>query len=258
MTLFRFLEDGKIKPGLILGNGDRVDVSGFTGDFDQYYFENHGLKRMETWVEKNRSSLPHVPEDAELVAPISLPRRIICVNGNVESETEGTEPSISINPVHERRKKNKSFVLSDFLQNHMDSGVEAQLAIVLGHRASYLRDVNTWDYIAGYTLYHPSVEASYSHRRSGITDNPEPGFSDAIGPFMATKDEVRNVQGAKIHFQSNGKVFQVEHSKQILTKIPGIVSYLSEYINLVPGDVIALGVPAGLGMPIEEEHAVAA
>lgn len=250
MKLFRFRVEETVKPGVILNDGTRVDVSQYTADYDQYFFENKGISRLDEWVKENRTQLPVVAENVEKVAPICLPRRVICVENNfIRSTGDGSriekkEPSISINPIHERRKKNKDYFLED---DYSDPNSDIQLAIVLSQRASYLRDVNTWDYVAGYILYCPAVE------RPGSRINHL-----GLGPMMVTRDEIKNVHGTKLYFQPNGDVVQEIHSHRMVAKIPEIVSYLSEYINLVPGEIIAIGAPAGLGMPHQVTEARAA
>lgn len=252
MKLIRFGEPGKEKPGLIWTHRTRVDVSAFVSDYDESFFESDGLARLQNWARASAAKAPHVDPGARLGPPIARPSKIICIGLNYRDHAAETGASAPSEPV-------LFFKATTSLVGPNDPVVipkgahkvdwEVELAVVIGARASYVPRDRALDYVAGYTLHNDYSERSFQLERGGqwVKGKSADTFAP-LGPFLATRDEIPNPGGLAMWLTVNGECRQKSTTANMIFGVPELVSYVSEFMTLLPGDVISTGTPPGVGL----------
>src|SRR6187402_999581 len=163
MKLFRFGEEGKEKPGVLL-NGKLLDVSAFGEDFGETFFESNGLSRLETWLKTNAASLPQVKAGTRFGSCVQRPSKIICVGLNytkhaLESKMPlPKEPIIFFKSTSALCGPNDNLVIP---RNSVKTDWEVELAVVIGKKASYVEEKDAMDYVAGYCLHNDVSEREF-------------------------------------------------------------------------------------------------
>jgi 2,4-didehydro-3-deoxy-L-rhamnonate hydrolase len=239
MKLIRFGVAGKEKPGIII-NEKIYDVSDFISDFNESFFENDGLKALVSLVENKSDSLSEVGKDVRLGSPVSRPSKIVCIGLNY------AEPIIFM-----KSTTSLSGPFDDIIipKNSVKTDWEVELAVVIGKRASYVEESHAMDYVAGYCLHNDVSEREFQIERGGTWDKGKGCDTFApLGPWMVTKDEVPDVDNLRLWLTVNGKKMQDGNTKKFIFRIPYLVSYVSQFMTLLPGDVISTGTPAGVGL----------
>ena len=255
MKLIRFGETGKEKPGLQLEDGRRVDASAAAHDYDEKFFEGGGLDTLATWAAENAASAPEIPTAARLGSPIGRPSKLLCIGLNFKDHAAETGAPIPEEPV--LFSKASSSVTGPYDNIVLPKGSEktdweVEIAVVIGKRASYISEAEAPDHIAGYVLHNDVSERAFQIERGGQWVKGKSADSFApLGPFMATKDEIANVESLPMWLTVNGEKMQDGNTSNLIFKIPHIVSYLSQFMSLLPGDVITTGTPAGVGMGMD-------
>lgn len=126
---------------------------------------------------------------------------------------------------------------------------EVELAIVIGKKASYVEESNALDYIAGYTVHNDVSERAFQLERGGQWTKGKSADTFApLGPWLVTNDEIANTNNLDLWLNVNGEKLQGSNTSDMLFKVPFLVSYISQYMTLLPGDVISTGTPFGVGM----------
>lgn len=252
MKLIRFGTPGAEKPGLILKDGKRIDVSAFGEDFTEDFFASNGLKRLEAWLSNNGSSCPSVPDSTRLGPPIQRPSKIICIGLNYSDHATESNMQLPPEPVVFFKATTAICGPNDDLiipKNSTKTDWEVELALVIGKKASYVEENEALDYVAGYMLHNDYSERAFQLERSGQWVKGKSCDSFApIGPFLATKDEIADVHNLRLWLTVNGQPMQDGNSKNLVFKIPFLVSYVSQFMTLLPGDIISTGTPAGVGL----------
>lgn len=249
MRLFRFGPPGREKPGIFL-NDKMHDASSFGEDFEEVFFESNGIGRLREWLGKN--DLPVVNGPVRFGPPFRRPSKIICIGLNYadharESNMElPKEPVIFFKSTTAICGPNDSLVIP---RNSTKTDWEVELAVVIGKRASYITESEAAAHIAGYCLHNDYSEREFQLERSGqwVKGKSCDTFAP-LGPWLATHDEVGNVDNLKMWLTVNGNTMQKSSTNQLVFKIPFLISYLSQFMTLLPGDVISTGTPAGVGL----------
>lgn len=251
MKLIRFGEVGKEKAGVII-NDKRYDVSAFGEDFNEAFFETNGIERLGAWLADNSASLPEVSEDVRLGSCMARPSKIVCIGLNyadhaLESSMPiPTEPVIFFKASTSISGPNDPIIIP---KNSIKTDWEVELAFVIGKKAQYVEEADALDYVAGYCLHNDVSEREFQLERGGNWSKGKGCDSFApIGPFLATPDEVGDVDNLSMWLSVNGKMFQNSNTNQLIFKIPTIVSYVSQFMTLLPGDIISTGTPPGVGL----------
>ncbi len=252
MKLIRFGARGKERPGVILPDGHRIDVSGFGEDFGEAFFDSDGLSRLKKWVDANGVLAPRVPETTRLGPALMRPSKIVCIGLNYVDHAKETNAQIPKEPV--------IFFKSTTAWNGPDDDVliprgggkvdwEVELAIVIGKRTKYVTRDGAWDHIAGFCLHNDYSERGFQLERGGqwVKGKSCDTFAP-FGPYVATKDELLNVQSLDMWLTVNGETKQKSSTSNMIFDVPTIVSYVSQFMTLLPGDVISTGTPAGVGL----------
>lgn len=251
MKLIRFGLAGAEKPGVVTDNG-MFDVSAFGEDFGEKFFETDGLTRLAQWWEKNAASCPAVPAGTRLGSAVARPSKIICIGLNYADHAKETNAQIPTEPIVFFKSTSALVGPNDDLIIPRDSQKtdwEVELVVVIGKKASYVEEKDAMDYIAGYCLHNDYSERAFQLERNGqwVKGKSNDTFAP-LGPWMATKDEIKDVHNLRLWLTVNGKKMQDGTTANLIFNLPFLVSYLSQFMTLLPGDVISTGTPAGVGL----------
>lgn len=251
MRLIRFGDPGKEKPGVCI-NDENYDVSGFIKDYDETFFANGGIPHLAWMVEQNKTMLRKVPSSIRLGAPIARPSKIVCIGLNYTDHAKETGATLPTEPVIFMKATTALTGPFDNIiipRNSIKTDWEVELAIVIGKKASYVEEANAMDFVAGYCLHNDISEREYQLERGGTWDKGKGCDSFApIGPWLVTKDEVADVDNLRLWLKVNDELMQDGNTANLLFKIPKLVSYTSQFMTLLPGDIISTGTPAGVGL----------
>lgn len=251
MKLISFGALGKEKPGVIV-DGNRIDVSGFTDKFDEEFFANDGLSALADWLIVNGQIAPVIGDDVRLGSPILKPGKIICIGLNYSDHALESSMSLPKEPIIFFKASSAVGGPNDEVIIPRDSKKtdwEVELAVVIGKKATYVKEEEAMKYVAGYVLHNDYSEREFQLERSGqwVKGKSCDTFAP-LGPFMATKEEVEDVHNLRLWLKVNGKKMQDGSTKNLIFKIPFLISYLSQFMSLLPGDIISTGTPAGVGL----------
>ncbi len=251
MKLIRFGEAGKEKPGVLLNDGTRLDASGLGQDYNEAFFGNGGLAELRNWLRKN-SSAPRVAPSARLGPPIARPSKIVCIGLNFRDHAAESKAEVPKEPVIFFKSTTALVGPNDPLvipRNAKKVDWEVELAVIIGKRALYVSKENALEFVAGFALHNDYSERSFQLERGGqwVKGKSADTFAP-LGPFLATPDELPNVGNLPMWLKVNGKSRQNGSTSNMIFDVPTLVSYVSEFMTLLPGDVISTGTPAGVGL----------
>lgn len=250
MKLLRFGESGKEKPGVLISN-EIFDVSSFGEDFGEIFFETEGIKRLEEWLKRN-ATLPRVSGDVRIGAPFTRPSKIICVGLNYTKHALESKMDIPKEPILFFKSTTALSGPNDDLiipRKSVKTDWEVELAVVIGKKASYVDEKDALDYVAGFCLHNDYSEREFQLERNGqwVKGKSCDTFAP-LGPYLVTKDEVTNFNKLHMWLKVNGKMMQDNNTDDMIFEVPFLVSYISQFMTLLPGDVISTGTPAGVGL----------
>jgi 2,4-diketo-3-deoxy-L-fuconate hydrolase len=249
MKLIRFGEADKEKTGIII-NDKRYDTSAFGEDYNEHFFETDGLNRLADFV-KN-IDLPKVQDEVRLGSPIGRPSKIVCIGLNYVDHAKETNAIPPPEPVIFMKSTTAIVGPNDDImipKNSVKTDWEVELAIVIGKRASYVDEADAMDYVAGYLLHNDVSEREFQIERSGTWDKGKGCDTFApIGPFLATTDEIADPHNLRLWLKVNGKTMQNGNTANFIFNIPFLIAYASQFMTLLPGDIISTGTPAGVGL----------
>lgn len=249
MKLIRYGEPGKEKPGVII-NDDYFDVSEFVQDYNEDFFDNDGLSKLESVLENNQ--LKQVAINVRLGCPIARPSKIVCVGLNYVDHAQETNSPIPKEPILFFKSTTAIVGPNDNLiipKASEKTDWEVELAIVISKKASYISVEEAEDYIAGYCLANDYSERAFQMERNGQWTKGKGCDSFApIGPYLATKDEIAEIGNLRLWLKVNGKLVQDGNTANLIFNVPNIVAYISQFMTLLPGDIIFTGTPAGVGI----------
>jgi 2-keto-4-pentenoate hydratase/2-oxohepta-3-ene-1,7-dioic acid hydratase in catechol pathway len=252
MKLIRWGEAGKEKPGVLLKVGTRVDVSQFVPDYDERFFAEAGLDALRRWLDRNESTAPLISSTARWGPPICRPSKIICVGLNYRDHAAESGAQVPAEPVLFMKASTSLVGPNDPVmipQNAEKLDWEVELAVVIGKKAGYIAKERALEFVAGYALHNDYSERSFQLERGGqwVKGKSADTFAP-IGPFLATCDEVREPGRLGMWLKVNGAFRQNSNTAEMIFDVPTIVSYVSGFMTLLPGDVISTGTPAGVGL----------
>ncbi len=252
MKLIRFGKTGEEKPGIQLDNDTRIDVSGFGSDYNEAFFGNNGIERLKNWLNNNQSNCPVIDNNERLGVPLVRPSKIVCVGLNYAQHAAESGMDVPEEPV-------LFFKATTALTGPYDDIVipkgstktdwEVELAIVIGKTASYVTEENALDHVAGYVLHNDVSERAFQIERSGqwVKGKSCDTFAP-VGPFIATKDAIKDPNNLNLWLKVNGKEMQNSSTNDFIFNVEHVVSYISQFMTLLPGDIISTGTPFGVGL----------
>jgi 2,4-diketo-3-deoxy-L-fuconate hydrolase len=249
MKLIRFGKEGQEKPGIHL-EGKNYDLSAFIRDYDESFFEQNGLQKLAGIV--NEEKLPLVEDGQRIGSPIARPSKILCIGLNYAKHAKETGAAIPTEPI--LFLKSTSSLTGPFdniiiPKNSEKTDWEVELGVVIGKKASYVNEEEAMDYVAGYVLHNDVSERAFQLERGGTWDKGKGCDSFApLGPWLVTKDEIQNPHRLRLWLSLNGKMMQDSNTDDLIFNIPQLISYSSQFMTLLPGDVISTGTPAGVGL----------
>jgi 2-keto-4-pentenoate hydratase/2-oxohepta-3-ene-1,7-dioic acid hydratase in catechol pathway len=257
MKLIRFGKQGEEKPGIQLDNGNLIDVSSKFHDYDEKFFSSEGLKNLKEWLNENQESAPKLDNSVRLGPPIARPSKIICIGLNFKDHAEESgfdtpnEPVIFGKATSALSGPNDDIVIP---KGSEQTDWEVELAVVIGKRASYIEESEALNHVAGFVLHNDVSERSFQKDRGGqwIKGKSADTFAP-LGPFMATADEIDDLNNMKMWLKVNGEQMQDGNTSNLIFGVQHVISYLSQFMSLLPGDVISTGTPAGVGMGMSPE-----
>jgi 2,4-diketo-3-deoxy-L-fuconate hydrolase len=251
MKILRFGETGKEKPGVLI-NGEIRDVSAFGEDYTEEFFGTNGLDRLSKWLKNNSATLPKVASDVRMGSPVVRPSKIICVGLNYTKHALESNMPLPKEPIIFFKATTALTGPNDALIIPKNSGKtdwEVELAVIIGKKALYVEEKNALDYVAGFCLHNDYSEREFQLERNGQWVKGKSCDSFApIGPYLVTKDEVGDFNNLHMWLKVNGKTMQDNNTDDMIFEVPYLVSYISQFMTLLPGDVISTGTPAGVGL----------
>ncbi len=252
MKLLRFGESGLEKPGLELAENTRIDVSAFGEDFNEKFFATNGVERLEKWLEENKESCAVIKSDARLGPPIARPSKVVCVGLNYAKHAEESGMGIPKQPVIFFKATTSIIGPNDNImlpKGSEKSDWEVELAVVIGKKTSYVPKEEAMDYVAGYMLHNDVSERAFQLEMEGqwVKGKSCDTFAP-LGPYLVTKSEIANPHNLDLWLHLNGQQLQYSNTSDFIFDIPDVVSYISQFMTLLPGDVISTGTPSGVGL----------
>jgi len=258
MKLIRYGETGNERPGLQLDDGRLVDTSSIVNEYNEEFFASGGLEKLQEWASANADNAEQISADHRIGSPIARPSKMICIGLNFSDHAAETGAETPKEPVI--FSKATSALSGPFDNIVIPKGSEqtdweVELAIVISKHASYISETEAEDYIAGYILHNDVSERSFQKDRGGQWTKGKSSDTFApLGPFMATKDEIPDTDNLAMWLTVNGEKMQDGNTSNLIFNVPHVVSYLSNFMSLLPGDVISTGTPAGVGMGMDPER----
>lgn len=251
MKLFRFGESGIEKPG-VLWHNKKLDASSFGEDFNEDFFEMDGLNRFKKWVDANHTKLPEVAEGTRFGSCIKRPSKIICVGLNYSDHAKESNMEVPKEPILFFKSTTALCGPNDNLiipRNSKKTDWEVELAVVIGKKATYVEEKDSLSYVAGYCVHNDYSEREFQLERGGqwVKGKSNDSFAP-LGPYLVTPDEIKNLDDLRLWLKLNGKMTQDGTTANMVFKTPFLISYISQFMTLLPGDVITTGTPAGVGL----------
>lgn len=251
MKLIRYTTNGHVKTGVAIAD-KYYDTSAFGEDYNEAFFNTYGIQRLQDYLKVNDGKLAEISKDAVLASPIARPSKIICIGLNYADHAKETGATPPPEPVIFMKATTALCGPFDDIiipKNSRKTDWEVELAVVIGKKASYVEESNAMDYVAGYCLHNDVSEREFQIERSGTWDKGKGCDTFApMGPYLVTRDEVADVDNLRLWLTVNGKKMQDGTTANLIFKIPFIIAYTSQFMTLLPGDVISTGTPAGVAM----------
>jgi 2,4-didehydro-3-deoxy-L-rhamnonate hydrolase len=252
MKLIRFGEVGREKPGVLLRDSTRIDVSAIGSDYDESFFANGGLAKLDAWVRSNESYAPRVPSSVRLGPPICRPSKIVCIGLNFRDHAAESKMELPKEPVIFFKSTTSLVGPNDPLvipKNGTKVDWEVELAVVIGKKALYVSKEAALSFVAGFVLHNDYSERSFQFDRGGqwVKGKSADTFAP-LGPFLATADEIPDSGRLRMWLKVNGELRQNGSTENMIFDVATLVSYVSQFMTLLPGDIISTGTPAGVGL----------
>jgi 2,4-didehydro-3-deoxy-L-rhamnonate hydrolase len=257
MKLIRVGPSGRERPGIELLSGTRVEASQFTSDFNEAFFDGGGLADLQRWVERDAQRAPVIGPTERLGPPIARPSKIVCVGLNFTDHAAETGASPPAEPVIFFKSTTSLVGPNDDVmipKGGTKLDWEVELAIVIGQRASYVDKQNAAAHIAGFVLHNDYSERAFQLERGGqwVKGKSADTFAP-LGPWLATSDEIRDPEKLAMWLTVNGETRQKGTTANMIFDVFSLVSYISQFMTLLPGDIISTGTPAGVGLGMRPE-----
>jgi len=252
MKLIRIGDHGRETPGVLLPDGSRLDVSQFGADYDETFFATRGIARLRQWLESNAGTARRIPDSVRLGPPICRPSKIVCIGLNFRDHAAESKMDPPKEPVLFFKSTTSLVGPNDSLKIPRGATKvdwEVELAVVMEKKAAYVPESQALDYVAGFVLHNDYSERTFQLERGGQWVKGKSADSFApLGPFLATRDELPDFGRLKMWLKVNGEVRQRSATSEMIFGVPFLVSYISQFMTLLPGDVISTGTPAGVGL----------
>ena len=249
MKLIRWGAKGAEKPGLVDAAGVLRDLSGHVGDITPDLLSPEGQTRLRAIA---TAGLPKIPDGARLGMPLTGISKIVCVGLNYADHAAETgaripkEPILFLKAVSALNGPNDDIVIP---RGAVKTDWEVELGVVIGTRASYVNEQEALEHVAGYCIVNDVSEREYQSERGGLWDKGKGCDSFApVGPWLVTREEIADPQNLKLSTEVNGVRRQDGNTRTMIFDVRTLVSYISHFMTLMPGDLIATGTPPGVAL----------
>lgn len=258
MKLIRFGAPGEERPGIIDKDGQGRDVSAFGEDYNETFLGGGGLERLSKWLDRHLEDCPVVSGEERLGPPLARPSKIVCVGLNYAQHARESGMELPEEPVLFFKATSAICGPNDNLvipRNSQKTDWEVELAVVIGQKAAYVDEADAYGHIAGYMVHNDYSERAFQLEQSGqwVKGKSCDTFAP-IGPFLATPDEVEDPHQLQLWLKLNGETMQDSNTSDLVFKIPFLVHYISQYMTLLPGDIISTGTPFGVGLGLSPQR----
>ena len=249
----KFLRVGSLneeKPSIIDKNGIIRDLSSIIEDLNPITINQNTIEKIK---KSDLTKLQEIPKNFRIGACVSNPEKFIGIGLNYSDHAEETgmkppaEPIIFIKANSCISGPNDNVIIP---KNSKKTDWEIELGIVIGKKAQYISEDKSLEYIFGYCIVNDISEREFQIERSGGQWDKGKGCDTfgPIGPYLVTKNEIKNIQDLNLELKLNGKITQKGNTNKMIFGVKHIVSYLSHFMTLNPGDIITTGTPPGVGM----------
>ncbi|MBR9760596.1 fumarylacetoacetate hydrolase family protein [bacterium] len=253
MKLTRYYHGDAIVPGVFASESEIYNCAAFGEDWDESFFENEGLSRLAGFLKAEGDSLPKVQAAEVRLAPsVARPSKIVCIGLNYAKHAEEagmeppSEPVVFFKATTAWAGPNDAIVIP---RDSDKTDWEVELAVVIGKRAKYVSEEDALDYVAGYGVHNDYSEREWQLEKGGQWVKGKSADTYApFGPYMATAEEVPNPNELNLWLKLNGEKIQDSSTLDFIFNVQQVISYLSNFMTLLPGDVISTGTPAGVGL----------
>jgi 2,4-didehydro-3-deoxy-L-rhamnonate hydrolase len=252
MKLIRFGGSGEERPGVLMPDGSRVAVSGLVRDYDEDFFTNNGISELDRWLRSNLSTAPKEDPAARLGPPICRPSKIVCIGLNFRDHARESGMEIPDEPVIFLKSTSSLVGPNDDLvipRNGNKVDWEVEFAAIVAKKASYVDPKVAMQYVAGYALHNDYSERGFQFEHGGqwVKGKSADTFAP-LGPFVATCDELADVSDLGMWLKVNGVCKQRSSTREMIFDIPSLLGYVTQFMTLLPGDVLSTGTPSGVGL----------
>jgi 2-keto-4-pentenoate hydratase/2-oxohepta-3-ene-1,7-dioic acid hydratase in catechol pathway len=249
MKLLRYGQPGKEKPALLDKNNQIRDVTGIIPDVADEVLSPGSLKRLATL---NPDSLPLIPGTPRVGPCVNRVGKFICIGLNYSDHAAETgnpapaEPVVFMKATSAITGPNDNVVIP---RNSQKTDWEVELGVIIGSPTKYVPESQALNHVAGYCVVNDLSERAFQLESTGQwTKGKSADTFGPIGPWLVTKDEVSDPQNLNLWLNINGHQYQNGSTKTMIFTVAHIVSYLSRFMSLQPGDIISTGTPPGVGM----------
>ncbi len=249
MKLLRYGEAGSEKPGLLDEDGTIRDLTGHVGDIGGAALSPASLARL---AELDPATLPAVAGTPRIGPCVGGVGKFICIGLNYSDHAAETGSAVPSEPIVFMKANSAIVGPNDDLlipRGSERTDWEVELAVVIGSTAKYVGEAEALDHVAGYCVAHDVSERAFQIERKGQwTKGKSCDTFGPIGPWLVTRDEVADPQDLAMWLKVNGETMQDGSTRTMVYGVPFLVSYLSQFMSLHAGDIIATGTPPGVGM----------
>ena len=254
MKLLRVGNLKQEKPAIIDKDGSFRDLSSIIEDLNPSTINQNTIEMIK---KKDLTKLPKIPNNIRIGACVSNPQKFIGIGLNYRDHAEETgmklpsEPIIFIKANSCISGPNDNVIIP---RNSKKSDWEIELGVVIGKKTQYISEDKSFDHIFGYCIVNDLSEREFQLERSGQWDKGKGCDTfGPIGPYLVSKDEIKNVQSLDLKLKLNNKVMQKGNTNKMIFEVKHIVSYLSHFMTLYPGDIITTGTPPGVGFAMKPQ-----
>lgn len=251
MKLFRYGLQGHEKPGILI-NGIHYDISPLGEDYTNEFISSGGIKRLENLVLKDKGTLKVIDSNERLGVPLANPAKIVCVGLNYKDHIKETGFEAAAEPILFLKAisaLNGPFDGVTIPKDSLQTDYETELGVVIGKKGTNVTPDKVEDYIFGYVLHNDISERAYMKLRGGTWDKGKGCNTFApVGPYLVTTDEIPKTNNLNVWLKLNGELKQNGNTSNFIYPVNDLVSYVSEFFGLFPGDIISTGSPSGSGI----------
>jgi len=252
MQLFRFGAPGREHPAVVVPDGRRLDCRAFGTDWGPEFFATGGLTRLSLWLDRVQATLPPVPASARIGPCIARPGKLVCIGLNYRDHARETKAQLPAEPVVFFKSTTAVCGPDDDLvipKGSHKTDWEVELAVVIGRTCRHVPEAQALAHVAGYCLHNDYSEREYQLERLGqwVKGKSCDTFAP-LGPVFVPALQVRDPQALRLWLEVDGRRRQDSSTAEMVFGVAFLVSYLSRFFTLEPGDVISTGTPAGVGL----------